>query len=35
LVHAAVIWANACMAVLVFVAVVLKATYASTGETNS
>ena len=35
LIHAAaVIWANACTAVLVLVAVVMKATYAPRGETN-
>src|SRR5580692_5776296 len=36
IIHAgAVIWANACTAVLVFVAVVMKATYAPKRETNS
>jgi len=36
LIHAAaVIWANACTAVLVFVAVVLKATYAPKGQTDA
>ncbi len=35
LIHApAVIWANACTAMLVFVAVVMKATYAPKSETN-
>lgn len=35
MIHAgAVIWANACTAVLVFVAVVMKATYAPKSQTN-